>query len=49
MTPYEHERFQRELTGDFSDIDNYLMWDRIKMYLVAGGITLCLLLNWLLP
>ncbi len=23
--------------------------ERIRMYLVAGGITLCLILNWLLP
>lgn len=42
-------RFARELQGDFSEFDRYMVEQRIKMYLVIGGIVLCLLLNWLLP
>lgn len=42
-------RFARELQGDFSEFDRYMVGQRIKMYLVAGGLALCLLLSWLLP
>lgn len=45
----DQARFAREMQGDFSEIDRYMVEQRIKMYLVAGGIALCLLLNWLLP
>lgn len=35
-------RYQRELHGDFSEIDAYFKADRRKQILVAIGIALCL-------
>lgn len=34
------------MTGKYVPLDQ---WERIRMYLVAGGIAMCYLLNWLLP
>lgn len=43
------KRFARELQGEFSEFDAYMVEQRIKMYLVGGVLVLCFLLNWLLP
>lgn len=47
MKGNDEARHQRELQGDFSEIDAYLRADRIKMVLCAAGLAACLFLFWL--
>lgn len=49
MKPGDPARFARELQGDFSEFDAYMVRERIKMILVAGALAALFLIAWLIP